>query len=88
MVADPEGNHINTAGLPSRKLPIMGKEAPHANLSGKEAVQFVRRSGERGFDERPITKLGVGNDTYKGAANCPLFSHLEGSLTEHEESKR
>lgn len=57
MVMDSEGDHINTAELPLRKLPIMGKEPPHANRSGKETVQFLRRSGERGFDERPIMKL-------------------------------
>lgn len=35
-----------------------------------------------------FTKLGMGNETYKGMANCPLFfSHLEGSLTDHEESE-
>lgn len=87
MVTDPEGDHINTAGLPSRKLPMMGNEPPHANCSGKETVQFVRRSGE-GLIKGLFMKLGVGNDTHKGVANCPLlFSHLEGSLTEHEESK-
>lgn len=87
MFTEPEGDHINAAGLPSRKLQPMGQEPSYLNLSGKEMIQFRRCCGED-WIKSLVTKLGVGNDTYKGMANCPLFpSHLEGSLTEHEESE-
>lgn len=60
MVTDPEGDHINSAGLPSRKLPMMGKEPPPPRQLQWEGDGTVRKTEWRGFDKRPIYEVGSG----------------------------
>lgn len=59
MFADPEGDHISTAGLPSRHLQIMRKELS-LSPAQPQRDDSVQKRQWRGFDERYIYKVRSG----------------------------